>query len=56
VIAVNDYGDSGRGSRREFINFIKTDVNLYMQDVAICPVFPQLTSVIASSWLMTIFD
>jgi len=49
VIAVNDYGDSGRGSRREFINFIKTDVNLYMQDVAMCPVFPQLTPAIASS-------
>ena len=49
MVTVNDCGDSGRGRRRELINFVKTDVNLYMQDVAMCPVFPQLTPAIASS-------
>ena len=56
MVTVNDCGDSGRGSRQEFIGFVETDVNLYMQDVAMCPVFPQLTPVIAFSCLMTIVD
>ena len=48
MVTVNYCGDSGRGSRREFIGFVGTDVNLYLQDVATCPVCPQLKPIIAS--------
>ena len=56
MVTVNDCGDSGRGSRREVIGFVETDVNLYMQDVAMCPVCPQLKPIIASGCLMTIVE
>jgi len=48
VVTVNYCGASGRGSRREFIGFVGTDVNLYLQEVAPCPVCPQLKPIIAS--------
>ena len=56
MVNVNYCGDSGRGSRREFIGFLGTGANLCVQDIATYAVCPQLKPIIASGWLMTIAD
>ena len=49
MVTVNYCGDSGRGSRREFIGFVGTGVNLCVQDIATyAAVCPQLKPIIAS--------